>query len=220
VDLFSDEKLLRFFLFFMPGFVSLKFYDWLVPNNPRKFSDAILEVVGYSFFNYAVLCFWWLPLALNTEPDHVFDFKVVIQVLAITFIFPALWPILYVHLSSRRIFNRWFGQPIPSAWDKVFGSGRWFYATVHLKDGRRIGGLFERGSYASAYPDKETLYLQELWLLDQNGAYLKPVPDTAGILILADQIALVELFRDCSASSPVRVEPQASRQPTLRRKRR
>jgi hypothetical protein len=202
MDLFSVDKLLLFLFFFIPGFVSLKVYDWLVPGQPRKFGDALLEIVGLGFLNYAILFLWWLPLISSTEPDSVFETGFVFQVVLITCVCPALWPLIYLGLSSRGYLKHWFGVPVPSAWDCVFSRREWFFAVVHLKDGRRIGGLFGPSSYASSFPSKETLYLEQLWSLDEDGELVAPARGTKGVVILGDQIELVEVIEGASGSQP------------------
>jgi hypothetical protein len=56
---FENEQVLALFLvFFVPGFLSLKVYDLLVPGERRDFSRAAFDAVAYSALNFGVL----LPL--------------------------------------------------------------------------------------------------------------------------------------------------------------
>jgi hypothetical protein len=65
---------------------------------------------------------------------------------------------------------------------------------IHIKDGRIIGGLYGPDSFASSYPEKEDIYLQETWKIDGNGKFLKKIADTKGLLINPDTIEYIELF--------------------------
>jgi hypothetical protein len=54
MDLWSIDRLTLFFLFFLPGFVSLKVYDLLVPGEMRDFSRAFFDALSYSALNFFV----------------------------------------------------------------------------------------------------------------------------------------------------------------------
>jgi Family of unknown function (DUF6338) len=54
----TQDELLLFLLFFVPGFISIKIYDLLVPTERRAFQSTLAEAIGYSAVNFAVL----LPL--------------------------------------------------------------------------------------------------------------------------------------------------------------
>ena len=70
--LFENTQTLTLFLFFfLPGFVSLKVYDSLVPSERRDFSKSIYEVVAYSTLNYALLyplVAWVLSRSTSAHP--------------------------------------------------------------------------------------------------------------------------------------------------------
>jgi len=207
VEVFNRDKILLFLVFFFPGFVSVKVYDWLMPGQPRKFTDAVLEVVGFSCWNYAALSWWLIHLVLKTQPKQFLDWTVDLQLFLIWFIIPGLWPLAYYRLSSTALYSRYFGSPIPTAWDKAFRRRKGGWVIVHLKDDRRIGGLYGTSSYASSYPQKETLYLQQEWKLDEQGRLDEPVEGTDGILVMSDQILTVEFFAaeplpDTAAGNP------------------
>lgn len=65
---------------------------------------------------------------------------------------------------------------------------------VHLKDQRKIGGLFDTASFASSYPAEPQIYLQQVWKLDGEGRFLEPIERSKGIIILRDDIVAVEMF--------------------------
>ena len=59
MDIWSAGKLALFLIFFLPGFISMKIYDLLVPGEPRDFTKSLLEAISYSTLNFAAL-FWLL----------------------------------------------------------------------------------------------------------------------------------------------------------------
>ncbi|MDR1904863.1 MAG: DUF6338 family protein [Treponema sp.] len=66
---------------------------------------------------------------------------------------------------------------------------------LHLKNGQTLGGLYTEKSFASAYPEKEDLYLSELWRLDQVGAFQEPVENSGGLLVNFEEVNFIEIFK-------------------------
>lgn len=166
---FSDfDKFIVFIVFFVPGFISIKIYDLLVIGDRRDFSKSILEAIGYSCLYYATLS--WLILLIHSNnffSNHTVFYVIVIFI--ILFLFPILWPILFIKLITCSKFLKYFNNPIPKPWDYVFLKREPYWVIIHLKDGKRIGGIYNTDSYASVYPIEEQIYLQEVWKLDEMG---------------------------------------------------
>lgn len=81
-----------------------------------------------------------------------------------------------------------------TAWDWFFSQQRPVWAIVTLKSGARIYGLFGKKSFAGNDPERRDLYLEATFRVLQNGEWA-PNEDTAGALILTDQIGAIE-FRN------------------------
>jgi hypothetical protein len=77
------------------------------------------------------------------------------------------------------------------AWDWHFSQGKPYWALVTLKDGSRVYGLYGERSFAGSDPERRDLYLEATFRLVERGDWA-PVEDTAGILIMADQIVAIE----------------------------
>ena len=60
MNITNISDFLLFLIIFLPGFISLKIYDLLVPSAPRDFSKSFFEVIAYSALNYGF--FSWLIL--------------------------------------------------------------------------------------------------------------------------------------------------------------
>ena len=191
--LFEGNTLSLFLIFFIPGFISLKIYDLLVPGERRDFSKSAFDAIAYSALNFAV----FLPLILLIQPE-LFSARqknwLIVPAYLVLLVCPAIWPFLLIKLASTKLFLRYFVHPTPRAWDYLFGRREQFWIIVHLKDLRRIGGRFGTQSFASSSPAEPEIYLEEAWKLDDNGAFLAPVERSRGILIMADEIVAVELF--------------------------
>ena len=65
MGIFNEINIVAHFLiFFIPGFVSLKMYDLLIPNVPRDFTKSLAEIVTYSALNFAAFLLLVIPLLL------------------------------------------------------------------------------------------------------------------------------------------------------------
>ena len=193
MDIWQIDRLTLFLIFSIPGFVSLKVYDLLVPGERRDFSKSLLEVVAYSAINFALLS--WLIIFIHSNGFYAHHPVLYLGFLfLILFIFPAVWPLAYFKASSWSIIAKHFIHPIPKPWDYVFGKRQSFWVIVHLKDKRRIGGKFDTDSFASSHPAKEQIYLEEVWELDEKGNFIKPIQRSKGIVILGEEIVAVEFF--------------------------
>ena len=67
---------------------------------------------------------------------------------------------------------------------------------IHLTNGRVIGGLYGLDSFASSYPEKEDIYLQEVWAVDNEGRFLEQIPQSKGLLINYKAVEYIEFFDD------------------------
>jgi hypothetical protein len=65
---------------------------------------------------------------------------------------------------------------------------------VKLRDGERVGGLFEPGSNASFYPEAQDLYLEQAWRLDRDGQFIEPMEGSAGLLVRREDIEVLEFL--------------------------
>lgn len=111
--------------------------------------------------------------------------------------FPVSWPFLLRRLTAENsFFAKWFISPIRRPWDWVFFRLEPTWVIVHLHDGRKIGGIWDKKSYASSFPVKEQIYLEKVWQLDESGGFEKPIEGSKGIIFLGHDISSVEFFEN------------------------
>jgi uncharacterized protein DUF6338 len=108
------------------------------------------------------------------------------------FISPIIWPISYLKIAEWEPIKNRILHPFPTSWDYVFSKRNEEWVIVHLKDGRTIGGLFASKSFASSYPAKEQIYIEDVWKLDDNGKFEKSLNNS--LLILNDEIMGIEFL--------------------------
>lgn len=85
-------------------------------------------------------------------------------------------------------------HPIQKPWDFVFSQRRSCWIIVTLKDGEKVAGKFGHNSFASSAPSEEQIYLEEEWLLNEDGGFERQAEQSAGIIILSSEIRSVELY--------------------------
>jgi hypothetical protein len=193
MDVWQNDKLAMFIIFFVPGFISMKIYDLLVPGTPKDFSKALPEAIGYSALNFGLLS-WLIFLILAGDFRTAYPGWYYASLFLILFITPIIWPVLFLKVVQWGPMANLVVHPVQKPWDWVFGKKEAYWVIVHLTDGRRIGGRYDIGSFASSYPSEEQIYLIETWELDEAGRFIKPVERSKGILILGREISTVEFF--------------------------
>jgi len=65
-----------------------------------------------------------------------------------------------------------------------------------MKDGSVLGGYYGENSFTSNAPAPEQIYLEETWIMNDEGGFVRRKNDTAGIIILSDEISYLELRND------------------------
>ncbi|MGC9222968.1 MAG: DUF6338 family protein [Terracidiphilus sp.] len=193
IDIWSADKFTLFVIFFLPGFISMKVYDLMVPGVPREASRSLLEAISYSTLNFGVL-FWLIAWIQTNDFYHRHFILYSLAIAMIMVAIPACWPFAYLKLASWQPIAKHFTNPIQKPWDYVFGKRNPYWIIVHLKNGLRIGGRFATHSFASSNPAEEQIYLEEVWTLDEEGRFLKKIEQTRGIIIMQNEIRAVEFF--------------------------
>jgi Family of unknown function (DUF6338) len=193
MDIWNADKLALFLVFVLPGFISMKVYDLMVPGESRDASKSLFEAISYSTLNFAAL-FWLIALIQADNFYHRHFILYALSIALVMVIVPACWPFVFLKLSSWRPVARHLVHPIRKPWDYVFGKREPFWVIVHLQNGQKIGGRFDNESFASSDPADEQIYLEAVWVLDEQGRFLNPVERSRGIIIMKDEIRAVEFF--------------------------
>ena len=193
MNIFDQDKLILFLMFVIPGFVCLKTYELISPSTiVRDSSKQIVDAVAYSCVNYGLL---FIPIAavqgLKVFEKHwnlyfIFYFFVL-------FIFPVILVFLWKWLRTTDIAQKAAPHPTGRPWDFVFSKRKEYWVRVTFKDGKVIGGKYSTHSFASSAPDQEQIYLEEKWIVSDEGVFERPVNGTAGVILLSSDISHVEL---------------------------
>jgi hypothetical protein len=93
-------------------------------------------------------------------------------------------------------------QLTPQAWDWFFATNRqgcWIVA--EMNDGSRIGGLFNRQSFASLSPDRPDLYLEQVYAVDEAHNFGDVRPHSVGAWINGSAVKALFFYRVESGSA-------------------
>lgn len=194
MDIWNADKLLLFIAFVIPGFVSLKTYDLLFPGAPKETDKRLIDAVAYSSINYALLLWPIYEIETHSVREHHPTAYVLFYVFVLLFA-PVFWAFALKLLRTTDWVQRSMPHPTAKPWDYVFSLRKPYWIIVTLKDGKRIAGRYDTASFASSSPAPEQLYLEEHWVLNDDGGFERPRTGTEGILILSAEILSVEFFK-------------------------
>jgi hypothetical protein len=192
MDIWEQNKLLLFIAFVIPGFIGLKAYELLFPGPPRDSSQQIIDAIAISCFNYALLL--WPISAIESgglrlsHPAAYSAFYIFVLLLA-----PILWAFAYKWLRLQPAIQRILPHP-GNPWDYMFGSLKPYWIVVTLKEGTKLGGKYDSLSFSSTSGTPERLYLEEAWLINEQGGFERKKNNTAGTLIMCHDVASIEFF--------------------------
>ncbi len=192
MDILEKEKLLLFVLFVIPGFVSLKFYELFFPSQKNESSKQLIDAVTYSCINYALMFY---PIIWFFKDKNRNTFVSFVFYILILFIAPIIWVWVWKIIRNSDTFQKNMPHPIGKPWDYVFGLRRLNWVIVTLKDGTKIGGNYDSQSFSSSSPAIEQLYLEECWVINEDGGFERRREDSDGILILSNEIVTIEFFK-------------------------
>lgn len=193
METFTINEIILFLIFFVPGFISMKVYNLFRANDKINFSESIGEVVSYSAINFAILSSLIFLIHrggfMNSHP-----FWYVFFCFIILFVAPILWPIIFIKITAHRKVKKYILSQEKTAWDYIFAKKKGFWVIVNLKSGDRIAGVYGSDSFASSYPNKQQIYLEQQWSVNEKGKFLKVKNRTSGVLLLGDDIKSIEFY--------------------------
>ncbi|CAI8877540.1 DUF6338 family protein [Pseudomonas brassicacearum] len=193
MNIWEVDKLFLFIAFVVPGFISLKTYALLQPTQVKDTSQQLIDAVAYSSINYALLMGpIYLVEHLNLRSSYPTLY--VLFYFIVLLVAPIAWAWVFLWLRKTQFLQRSIAHPTGKPWDFVFGQRIRYWVIATLSDGRQVAGRFDSKSFASSSPAAEQIYLEEAWVLSEGGGFERVRSDSAGIIILAKEIATLELF--------------------------
>lgn len=170
------------------------------PTDGRFF----LAIITMGTVIHALMFPWSVRIYRYYQPNTLFDHtKEIFGWAALTiFVLPLVLGVLVGWLSTVWWID-WLLDKIgfgyidrtPSAWDHAVKEKRGKYVRVHLKDGKgKIAGVYSLKSLGSINARRPDLFLEEAWLLDEDGNFTEPIPNSSGVWIAHDIMGYVEFL--------------------------
>ena len=191
MDIWEIDKLVLFIAFVIPGFLSIKFYQLIFPGTIRSASDQLVDAIAYSCVNYALL-FWAVVYVESANLRDVHPALYYIFYVFVLFISPFLLVLAWKWLRTHERFKGSAPHPTAKPWDYVFERAEPYWIVIYLKDGKMVGGRYSGKSFASSFPVEEQIYLEEAWIVTEEGILDRPIKGSAGVLVMSSEISYLE----------------------------
>lgn len=190
---FTIDKVFLMAIFFVPGFVYLKAYRLFFAETKTDFSKDLYEAIGSSFVIVGIFSY---PLYIINQNGFIslHPFVYFIVMFLVIFIAPIIGAIVFNIVVDKKWFNKRMINPTKSPWDNFFSKRETYWVIITLKNGRKIGGKFGKGSYASVFPNPKEIYLKEVWKLNEKNGFEKIRNRTEGIMITENEISTIEFL--------------------------
>ena len=172
----------------------MKVYHLMIATEKVNFSEAFGEAIAFSSINYAALS-WLIILIYSSDLMNKHFALFILLVLLIIFIAPIIWTIIFVWFTKSEKLRKYIVGPIKNPWDYYFEKKSSCWVIVNMMNDEKIGGVYSYNSFSSAYPNKEQIYLEELWEIDTKGNFLKKVNRSDGIIIIGNEIKSIEFYK-------------------------
>lgn len=183
--------------FLVPGFVWAAVLSMLLPRRAAGSEIRLLEYLTLSCVNYGLWSWaiiWIYKSGLINEHPY-WSGVVAFGIISVSPLALGLTAARLQQKDAVGAFLRSLGfrtiSPVPTAWDWTFGRLKPCWVLATLKKRSRIHGLFGEKSFAGDDPQCRDLYLEATYRPVSTGDWA-PMEDTAGVLIMADQIASLE----------------------------
>lgn len=201
MDKLTPDIIWSIFLFLIPGFLMAFWINLFVPLRPGTDQKNTLTYVIWS----AVLALpWLLYRGWYGHLPYFNRFRELAGFVAFLLLIPFVSALILSKVINNadhypwKIFQKLFGvrtiHPIPSAWDKTFMEIEDGWILITLKDGTKIGGTWDAKASASSDSTERDVFLPHPYRVDNEGNWTE-TPGSMGILIKADQLALIEFFK-------------------------
>lgn len=178
-----------FVLLIVPGFVSLRVYEFKRGDAARKAADVIVDLVVYSLASDALVLGGLELVSQVTPSSHRLFFEIIILVVGLLLI-PSAFAVAFLALQTWLI-----GAGIGSAVDSGRSSnvirsasqtGTTPGVILTLQDGRKVGGRARNYGYGAirAAAGEEDIIVDEVWTVDQQqGMFVARVPGSIAMAV-------------------------------------
>ncbi len=190
------ESLLMFGAFVLPGAISMYFYGLKVPQRDGRLQEKLLEAVCFSILNFVILL--W-PIRMVFDQSFVSMYPISAWLLSIFcfVIAPIFWPFGLVKALEFAAKKDWILIQARNSWDSFFHrQRRGCWVIVLLNDNSFIGGKFSQNSFASSYPDSGHIFIEELWLVNDQAQFVEKIGGSRGAILRPTDYKYITVITD------------------------
>ncbi len=209
----NPDKLILFAFAVTPGVIAAQTYSLWSPVR-RDWGNAIAEVVTCSLVCFG-FWFWLVIPRANREYVLANPFSAFVVFAIVCVIFPAGLATGWYFARKKWLHKLGMAHPTRTAWDHMLKQNGRFYALCHLRDGRKIAGLFwGLDSFGSLGPEEQDIFCEiQYTVIEVEGQPDKiggAVADSLGFYVKAKDCQHIELFRVPENSNEQQAKPDAS----------
>jgi hypothetical protein len=198
LDKLTLEQLQLFLVLVVPGLVSIKFYDVLLPQR-RNLANVLIEAILFSLVNLGI--FWWAIVPLNAKEfveTHIGWY--ILGMIVFSGITPMLlaWATYALRTSELAYSKLGLDHPHRTGWEHFITRRQPCYIIFHLKGSEkdRFAGYYGRNSYAASFPEDPEVYVERLHEVDEHGKLVGAIADSLGSVIRLADVERVEFLKD------------------------
>jgi hypothetical protein len=197
----SPDFVFAILVFLVPGYILRATLGHFTHRRGETDNKTLLEILAFSAVNWLPLLVWW---SFSNRVPKVHDpgeFWTLI-------VFILLMPMVLALILAIPLQKGWLPKvggwlrlntrhESPTAWDYVFQEVAKdpVWVMVRLKEDRGvISGLMANKSLAASDPGERDLYLEQVYIVDEATDEWTLRDRSRGMLIKADEIALIEFL--------------------------
>jgi hypothetical protein len=201
IDLSQPAAQVLVIVFFLiPGLNATWALERLAGRTTLPPAERLFRAMAWSVLIYVAASPWLLRVGHRIAARRTLSpWEPIVGMALLVFVAPVALALSILALRRSKHVKDLLGRltrirPAPTPWDFAFDRGHPYFARVELRDGKMLGGLFGKDSFAAAYPGRQDLFLERAWRLDEEGSFVAEVHDTAGVWLRAEDIRLVEFL--------------------------
>jgi uncharacterized protein DUF6338 len=167
---------------------------------PLSGTERLFRAIARSLLLYAIASPWLLRVTQRVASGkRMWPWEPIIGLSLVEFVAPLVLGLAVVGIRRsewfRRLTRRLTRRDARTrSWDFAFSSQARFFVRAKLKTGERVGGVYADDSFASAFPEPQDVFLQQVWKLTSDGTPDYPVPGSRGLVLRQEDVELVELI--------------------------
>ncbi|MDR1923344.1 MAG: DUF6338 family protein [Planctomycetaceae bacterium] len=171
-----------------PGLVAMRMYRLAVATEKVDWQNAVIESTFWGTVNLlfaSPMVYFGIWFFGGIRLDFLFIFLVATSI---------AMPLIWIQINKFNCVNEHILSYHPTAWDYFFSLNKPCVVLIHLKNGKLIGGYCGKKSFTSALPNKKSIYLEKVAIIDDNGVFQEWVTNSEGVIVDGDAFDYVELF--------------------------